>query len=155
MGEVSTIGLDIAKSIFQVHGVDVDGAVVIRKRVRRAKVSEFFSALPPCLVGIEACPSAHHWSRQLQVLGHAVKLMPPSYVKAYLKRSKNDANDAAAICEAVTRPSMRFGRSCRARQQNRTHGLGDDGTRRTLQGAKIAAGGIATAEERLRQLARA
>ena len=108
MGEVSTIGLDIAKSIFQVHGVDVDGAVVIRKRVRRAKVSEFFSALPPCLVGIEACPSAHHWSRQLQVLGHAVKLMPPSYVKAYLKRSKNDANDAAAICEAVTRPSMRF-----------------------------------------------
>ncbi len=108
MGEVSTIGLDIAKSIFQVHGVDVDGPVVIRKRVRRAKVSEFFSALPPCLVGIEACPSAHHWSRQLQVLGHAVKLMPPSYVKAYLKRSKNDANDAAAICEAVTRPSMRF-----------------------------------------------
>lgn len=108
MGEVSTIGLDIAKSIFQIHGVDVDGAVVIRKRVRRAKVSEFFSALPPCLVGIEACPSAHHWSRQLQVLGHAVKLMPPSYVKAYLKRSKNDANDAAAICEAVTRPSMRF-----------------------------------------------
>lgn len=108
MGEVSTIGLDIAKSIFQIHGVDVDGAVVIRKRVRRAKVSEFFSALPPCLVGIEACPSAHHWSRQLQVLGHAVKLMPPSYVKAYLKRSKNDANDATAICEAVTRPSMRF-----------------------------------------------
>ena len=108
MGEVSTIGLDIAKSIFQIHGVDVDGAVVIRKRVRRAKVSEFFSALPPCFVGIEACPSAHHWSRQLQVLGHAVKLMPPSYVKAYLKRSKNDANDAAAICEAVTRPSMRF-----------------------------------------------
>ena len=108
MGEVSTIGLDIAKSIFQIHGVDVDGAVVIRKRVRRAKVSEFFSALPPCLVGIEACPSAHHWSRQLQVLGHAVKLMPPSYVKAYLKRSKNDANDAAAICEAVRRPSMRF-----------------------------------------------
>ena len=76
--------------------------------MRRAKVSEFFSALPPCLVGIEACPSAHHWSRQLQVLGHAVKLMPPSYVKAYLKRNKNDANDAAAICEAVTRPSMRF-----------------------------------------------
>src|SRR5512143_114949 len=108
MGEVSTIGLDIAKSVFQIHGVDVDGAVVIRKRVSRAKILEFFAALPPCLVGIEACPSAHHWSRALQALGHTVRLMPPSYVKAYLKRSKNDANDAAAICEAVTRPSMRF-----------------------------------------------
>ena len=108
MGEVITIGLDIAKSVFQIHGVDVDGAVIIRKRVSRAKVLEFFAALPCCLVGIEACPSAHHWSRQLSALGHTVKLMPPSYVKAYLKRSKNDANDAAAICEAVTRPSMRF-----------------------------------------------
>jgi len=108
MGEVSTIGLDIAKSVFQVHGVDVVGTVVIRKRVSRAKVVEFFAALPPCLVGIEACPTAHHWSRRLQVLGHTVKLMPPSYVKAYLKRGKNDANDAAAICEAVMRPSMRF-----------------------------------------------
>jgi len=108
MGEVSTIGLDIAKSVFQVHGVDNDGMVVIRKRVSRAKVLEFFAALPSCLVGIEACPSAHYWGRQLQALGHAVRLMPPSYVKAYLKRSKNDANDAAAICEAVTRPSMRF-----------------------------------------------
>ena len=108
MGEVSTIGLDIAKSVFQVHGVDVEGAVVIRKRVSRAKVLEFFSTLPSSVVGLEACPSAHHWSRQLQALGHTVQLMPPSYVKAYLKRSKNDANDAAAICEAVTRPSMRF-----------------------------------------------
>ena len=108
MGEVSTIGLDIAKSVFQIHGVDVDGAVVIRKQVSRVKVLQFFAAVPPCLVGIEACPTAHHWSRKLQVLGHTVRLMPPSYVKAYLKRSKNDANDAAAICEAVTRPSMRF-----------------------------------------------
>jgi transposase len=108
MGEVSTIGLDIAKSVFQVHGVDGDGAVVIRKRVSRTKVLEFFSSLPSCLVGIEACPSAHHWSRELGALGHTVRLMPPSYVKAYLKRSKNDANDAAAICEAVTRPTMRF-----------------------------------------------
>src|ERR1700756_1482563 len=108
MGEVSTIGLDIAKSVFQVHGVDVAGAVLIRKRVSRAKVLEYFGELPPCLVGIEACPSAHHWGRELQALGHTVKLIPPSYVKAYLKRSKNDANDAAAICEAVTRPSMRF-----------------------------------------------
>jgi len=108
MGEVSTIGLDIAKSVFQVHGVDVDGVVVIRKRIGRSKVLQFFGALPPCLIGIEACPSAHYWSRRLQGLGHTVRLMPPSYVKAYLKRSKNDANDAAAICEAVTRPSMRF-----------------------------------------------
>ena len=108
MGEVSTIGLDIAKSVFQVHGVDGAGAVVMRKRISRLKMLEFFAGLPPCLIGIEACPSAHHWSRELQALGHTVRLMPPSYVKAYLKRSKNDANDAAAICEAVTRPSMRF-----------------------------------------------
>src|SRR6201988_1366040 len=108
MGEVITIGLDIAKSVFQVHGVDGVGAVVIRKRVSRSKVLEFFADLPPCLVGIEACPAAHHWARELQAIGHTVRLMPPSYVKAYLKRSKNDANDAAAICEAVTRPSMRF-----------------------------------------------
>lgn len=108
MGEVSTIGLDIAKSVFQVHGIDCDGTTVIRKRVTRAKVLELFAALPRCLVGMEACPTAHYWSRRLQPLGHTVRLMPPSYVKAYLKRSKNDANDAAAICEAVTRPSMRF-----------------------------------------------
>jgi transposase len=108
MGEVITIGLDIAKSVFQVHGVDDAGAVTIRKRISRAKMLEFFADLAPCLVGIETCPSAHHWGRELQTLGHTVKLMPPSYVKAYLKRGKNDANDAAAICEAVTRPSMRF-----------------------------------------------
>ena len=108
MGEVNTIGLDIAKSVFQVHGVDDAGSVMIRKRISRAKVVEYFGELPPCLVGIEACPSAHYWGRELKELGHTVKLMPPSYVKAYLKRSKNDANDAAAICEAVTRLSMRF-----------------------------------------------
>jgi transposase len=108
MGEVSIIGLDIPKSVFQARGVDVDGAMVIRRRVSRAKILEFFAGLPPCLVGIEACPTAHHWSRKLQVFGHTVRLMPPNYVKAYLKRSKNDANDAPAICEAVVRPSMRF-----------------------------------------------
>src|SRR3954469_12526512 len=108
MGDVSTIGLDIAKSVFQVHGVDVAGVVLIRKRISRAKVLDYFGGLPRCLVGIEACPSAHHWGRELQALGHTVRLIPPNYVKAYLKRSKNDANDAAAICEAVTRPSMRF-----------------------------------------------
>src|SRR5512144_2472800 len=108
MGEVSTIGLDIAKSVFQVHGADSSGAVVIRQRISRAKRLEFFGKLKRCLVGIEAGPGAHHWGRELQALGHTVRLMPPSYVKAYLKRIKNDANDAAAICEAVTRPSMRF-----------------------------------------------
>jgi hypothetical protein len=101
-------GLDVAKSVFQIHGVDAAGTVVVRKRISRGKVLEFFSILPPCLVGIEACPSGHHWSRELRALGYRLRLMPPSYVKAYLKRSKNDANDAAAICEAVTRPSMRF-----------------------------------------------
>jgi transposase len=108
MGEVSTIGVDIAKSVFQVHCIDADGAVVIRKRIGRAKVVEFFAGLPPCLVGMEACATAHQWARELKKLGHDVRLMPPTYVKAYVKRSKNDAADAAAICEAVTRPSMRF-----------------------------------------------
>ena len=108
MGEVSTIGLDIAKSVFQVHGVDAAGAVVIRKRISRVKVLEFFGALPPSLVGIEACPAAHHWGRELQALGHTVKANAAELCEGLLKRSKNDANDAAAICEAVTRPSMRF-----------------------------------------------
>src|SRR5256885_17138622 len=102
MGEVSTIGLDIAKSVFQVHGVDDDGIVVVRKRVSRAKVLEFFSTLPSCVVGIEACPSAHHWSRELSGAWPPGRLMPPSYVKAVPQRSKDDANDAAAIGEAVT-----------------------------------------------------
>ena len=108
MGEVSTIGVDIAKSVFQIHGVDADGTVVIRKRVSRAKVLEFFAKLPPCLVGMEACATAHQWARELKKFGHDTRLMPPTYVKAYVKRGKNDAADAAAICEAVTRPSMRF-----------------------------------------------
>src|SRR5260221_13734751 len=98
MGEVSTIGLDIAKSVFQIHGVDVDGAVVMRKRISRAKLLEFFATLPACLVGVEACPTAHYWSRRLGAVGHPVRLFPPGYVKAYLKHSKKDANDAAAIC---------------------------------------------------------
>jgi transposase len=108
MGEVSTIGLDIAKSVLQVHGVDATGAVVMRKRIGRAKgvgVLWRFVAVPG---RARSLPISHYWSRELQALGHTVKLMPPSYVKAYLKRSKNDANDAAAICEAVTRLSMRF-----------------------------------------------
>ena len=113
-----TIGLlDIAKAVFQVHGVDSAGAVVIRKRISRVKMLDFFADLAPCLIGIEACPSAHHWGRELARLGHTVKLMPPSYPKAYLKRSKNDANDAAAICEAVTRPSIRVVRIKTKQQQ--------------------------------------
>ena len=108
MNEVITIGLDLAKNVFQVHGVDAEGNVVIRKQLRRRQVMAFFKKLPPCLIGIEACATCHHWARQLIALGHEVKLMPPHYVKPYVKRNKNDAADAAAICEAVTRPSMRF-----------------------------------------------
>jgi transposase len=106
--EVSTIGLDLAKNVFQVHGVDAVGAVVARKALRRAQVLPFFAKLSPCLVGIEACGTSHHWARELTSLGHEVRLMPPAYVKPYVKRGKNDAVDAEAICEAVTRPTMRF-----------------------------------------------
>jgi transposase len=108
MQTITTIGLDIAKSVFQVHGVDADGQVVIRRQLKRRYVLAFFQKLPPCLVGIEACASSHHWSRELKALGHTVRLMPPAYVKPYVKRHKNDATDAEAICEAVTRPNMRF-----------------------------------------------
>jgi transposase len=108
MSEITTIGLDLAKNIFQVHGVDETGMVVVVKRLRRSQVIGFFAGLPPCLIGMEACATAHHWARELRGLGHEVRLMPPQYVKAYVKRNKNDAADAAAICEAVKRPSMRF-----------------------------------------------
>ena len=108
MQTVSTIGLDIAKSVFQVHGVDAAGQVIVRRQLKRRYVLAFFQKLPPCLVGIEACASSHHWSRELQALGHTVRLMPPAYVKPYVKRHKNDAADAEAICEAVTRANMRF-----------------------------------------------
>jgi transposase len=106
--QVSTIGVDLAKNVFQVHGVDSAGKVVITRQLRRKQVIDFFSKIPACLVGMEACGTAHHWAREVSKLGHIVRLMPPSYVKGYVKRSKNDAADAAAICEAVTRPSMRF-----------------------------------------------
>jgi transposase len=105
---ITTIGLDLAKHWFQIHGIDAAGKVVVRRRLRRAEVVEFFRRQGPCLVGMEACATAHHWARELIALGHEVKLMPPAYVKAYVKRNKNDAADAEAICEAVTRPSMRF-----------------------------------------------
>ena len=108
MQTITTIGLDIAKSVFQVHGVNAAGQVVIRRQLKRRHVLAFFQKLPPCLIGIEACASSHHWSRELQALGHTVRLMPPAYVKPYVKRQKNDATDAEAICEAVARANMRF-----------------------------------------------
>ena len=108
MGQVSTIGLDLAKSIFQVHGADASGAVVFRKRLRRNQVLAFFAAQPPCTVAMEACSSSHHWAREIGTLGHAVRLIPPAYVKPFVKRHKNDAADAEAICEAAQRPTMRF-----------------------------------------------
>ncbi len=108
MQAITTIGLDIAKSVFQVHGIDAQGQVAIRRQLKRRYVLAFFEKLPPCLIGIEACASSHHWSRELKALGHTVRLMPPAYVKPYVKRQKNDAADAEAICEAVTRANMRF-----------------------------------------------
>jgi transposase len=108
MQAVTTIGLDIAKSVFQVHGVDAEGKVLIRRKLKRRYVLAFFQKLQPCLVGIEACATSHHWSRELKMRGHTVRLMPPAYVKPYVKRQKNDATDAEAICEAVTRANMRF-----------------------------------------------
>src|ERR1700688_4556427 len=104
----TTIGLDIAKSVFQVHGIDAENRVIIRRQLKRRYVLAFFEKLPPCLVGIEACASSYHWSRELKALGHTVRLMPPAYVQPYVKRQKNDAADAEAICEAVTRANMRF-----------------------------------------------
>src|SRR5271168_3218304 len=106
--KITTIGLDLAKSIFQVHGIDATGQVVVRKSLRRAQMLPFFAKLPSCLIGIEACGTSHHWARELIKLGHEVRLMPPAYVKPYVKRGKSDAADAEAICEAVTRPTMRF-----------------------------------------------
>jgi transposase len=106
--QVTTVGLDLAKSVFQVHAVDEEGRVVVRKALRRAQVLQFFARLPSCLVGMEACGTSHHWARELTELGHEVRLMPPAYVKPYVKRGKTDAGDAEAICEAVTRPTMRF-----------------------------------------------
>ena len=108
MDEVSVVGLDLAKNVFQVHGVGKDGQIVVRRQLRRAQMLGYFKALPPVLVGMEACAGAHFWARELTRFGHEVRLMAPSYVKAYVKRGKTDAADAEAICEAVTRPNMRF-----------------------------------------------
>src|SRR6202140_4921213 len=115
--QITTIGLDIAKNVFQVHGIDAAEKVVVRKQLRRSQVLAFFKALAPCLIGMEACATAHYWARELTKLGHQVRLMPPKDVKAYVKRNKNDAADAEAICEAVRRPTMRFVQIKSAEQQ--------------------------------------
>src|SRR5258706_15288936 len=118
MQAVTTIGIDIAKSVFQIHGVDAAGNVIVRRQLKRRYVLPFFQRLPPCLIGIEACASSHHWSRELKALGHTVRLMPAAYVKPYVKRQKNDAADAEAICEAVTRANMRFAATKTLEQQS-------------------------------------
>src|SRR5258708_30553674 len=118
MQMITTIGLDIAKSVFQVHGLDAAGEVAIRRQLKRRYVLAFFEKLPPCLVGIEACATSHYWSRELQALGHTVRLMPPAYVKRYVKRQKNDMADAEAICEAVTRANIRVGPTKNPEQQD-------------------------------------
>jgi transposase len=106
--QITTVGLDLAKRVFQVHGVDAGGRVVMRRKLQRGEIAAFFADLPSCLVGMEACATAHHWARLIGASGHEVRLIPPSYVKPYVRRSKTDAADAQAICEAVGRPSMRF-----------------------------------------------
>ena len=116
--KVTTVGLDLAKNVFQVHGIDSAGKVTVRRSLRRRQMMPFFGKLEPCLIGIEACGTSHFWSRELQALGHEVKLMPPIYVKPYVKRGKTDAADAEAICEAVTRPTMRFVEISMIRQRN-------------------------------------
>src|SRR5829696_10534740 len=106
--QITVVGLDIAKHVFQAHAADADGRAVAQVKLRRAQVLDYFRGLPPCLVGLEACATAHHWARELIALGHTVRLMPPAYVKAYVKRNKTDAADAEAIAEALARPTMRF-----------------------------------------------
>ena len=116
--DITTIGFDLAKTVFQVHGADGEGRAVLRRKLGRGKVLAFFAGLPACLVGMEACASAHYWARELQALGHEVRLIPPQYVRPFVKTNKNDAADAEAICEAVTRPTMRFAAAKSAEQQS-------------------------------------
>ena len=120
MKDVSTIGLDLAKHVFQVHGANAEGSPVFNRKLRRGEVLRFFEKLPPCLVGMEACGTAHYWAREIAALGHEVRLIPPAYVKPFVKRGKTDAADAEAIAEAVTRKTMRFVPVKTARQQAAT-----------------------------------
>ena len=115
---ITTIGFDLAKTVFQVHGADGEGRPVLRRKLRRGKVPAFFERLPSCLVAMEACAGAHYWAREIQALGHEVRLIPPQYVRPFVKTNKNDAADAEAICEAVTRPTMRFAPAKSAEQQS-------------------------------------
>ena len=108
MNKLSVVGLDLAKNVFQVHGINTDGEVVVRKQLRRSEMGKYFAQLAPCLIGMEACGGAHFWSREMARLGHTVRMMAPAFVKPYLKSNKNDRNDAEAICEAMSRPGMRF-----------------------------------------------
>src|SRR5438105_11328022 len=137
MSEISTIGLDLAKNVFQVHAVDASGRVVLRRQLQRGAVEKFFAQLPPGTVGMEACGSAHHWARVIGGYGHQVRLMPPAYVKPYVKRNKNDGRDAEAICEAVGRPTMRFV-AVKSIEQQAT--LAIHNTRRLLVQQRTAAG---------------
>ncbi|MFV2089995.1 MAG: IS110 family transposase [Pseudomonadales bacterium] len=121
MNEISVIGLDLAKSVFQIHGIDAEGEIVVRKQLRRSQLRQYFARLAPCLIGMEACGGAHYWSRELTRLGHSVRLIAPAFVKPYLKSNKNDRNDAEAICEAVQRPSMRFVAAKTLEQQSVLH----------------------------------
>ena len=121
MNKISVIGLDLAKTVFQLHGVDINGEVVVRKQLRRTEILRYFARLESCLIGIEACGGAHFWSRELTQLGHTVRMMAPAFVKPYLKSNKNDRNDAEAICEAVQRPSMRFVQAKTPEQQSILH----------------------------------
>ena len=116
--DITTIGFDLAKTVFQVHGADGEGRPVLRRKLRRGKVLAFFAGLPTCLVGMEACASAHYWARELQALGHEVRLIPPQYVRPFVKTNKNNAADAEAICEAATRPTMRFAPAKSAEQRS-------------------------------------
>jgi len=142
LSSVTTVGLDLAKHVFQVHGVDASGRVVVTKAIRRNKLLEFFASLPPCLVGLEACGSAHHWARELVKLGHDARMMPPAYVKPYIRRQKNDASDAAAICEAVTRHPgyVRFRRPARVRRLSRADAQAELFRRQAQAGAHLEDG---------------
>ena len=132
--KVPTIGIDLAKNVIQVHGVDERGKAVLKKQLKRDQAASFFANLPPCLIGTEACASAHHWARKLQSFGHSVKLMAPQFVKPYVKTNKNDVADAEAICEAMSRPNMRFVPIKNGEQQAvlSLHGPGKDSSRRAL-----------------------